>query len=49
MVRITKAEDGGIGGKGIWEPGTRGYSPGEETPQNVQYLAGGYVKIIGKS
>ena len=49
LVKVTKAEDGGIGGKGIWEPGTRGYSPGEETPQNVQYLAGGYVKIIGKS
>jgi nitrate reductase alpha subunit len=49
LVKITKAEDGGIGGKGVWEPGTRGYSPGEETPQNVQYLAGGYVKIIGKS
>ena len=49
LIKVTKAEDGGIGGKGIWEPGTRGYSPGEETPQNVQYLAGGYVKIIGKS
>jgi nitrate reductase alpha subunit len=48
LVRITKAEDGGIGGKGIWEPGTRGYSPGEETPQNTQYLAGGFIKIIGK-
>lgn len=49
LVKVTKAEDGGIGGKGVWEPGTRGYSPGEETPQNVQYLAGGYVKIIGTS
>jgi nitrate reductase alpha subunit len=49
LIKVTKAEDGGIGGKGIWEPGTRGYSPGEESPQNVQYLAGGYVKIIGKS
>jgi nitrate reductase alpha subunit len=49
LIKITKAEDGGIGGKGLWEPGTRGYSPGEVTPQNATYLAGGYVKIIGKA
>ena len=29
LIRITKAEDGGIGGKGVWEPATRGYGPGE--------------------
>jgi nitrate reductase alpha subunit len=48
LIKITKAEDGGIGGKGVWEPATRGYSPGEDTPQNAQYLAGGYVKVNGK-
>ena len=32
LIKITKAEDGGIGGKGVWEPATRGYSPGEDTP-----------------
>jgi nitrate reductase alpha subunit len=45
LVRVTKAEDGGIGGKGQWEPSTRGYGPTVETPQNLLYLSGGYVKI----
>src|SRR5262249_32878610 len=44
LVKITKAEDGGIGGKGTWEAATRGYGPGSQTPQNQQYLAGGDVK-----
>jgi len=48
LIRITKAEDGGIGGKGKWEPGTHGYGPGNEhTPQNQMYLSGGYVKVAG--
>jgi nitrate reductase alpha subunit len=46
LVRITKAEDGGIGGVGAWEPGTRGYGPAADTPQNVQYLTGRYVTVI---
>ena len=29
LVRITKAEDGGLGGVGVWKPATSGYSPGE--------------------
>jgi len=49
LIRITKAEDGGIGGKGLWEPATRGYGPGSDSPQNQQYLLGGYVKIVGKA
>ncbi|HEY7158370.1 MAG TPA: hypothetical protein VH575_30780, partial [Gemmataceae bacterium] len=48
LIKITKAEDGGIDCRGAWEPGTRGYGPAQETPQNKQYLAGGYVKVIGK-
>jgi nitrate reductase alpha subunit len=48
LIRITKAEDGGIGGHGIWEPATRGYGPGSRTAQNQLYLAGGYTKVIGK-
>jgi len=48
LIRITKAEDGGLGGKGAWEPGTRGYGPAADTPQNQQYLAGGYVEVQGK-
>jgi nitrate reductase alpha subunit len=49
LIRVTKAKDGGIGGKGVWEAATRGYSPGSDTPQKTQYLAGGYVKISGKA
>jgi nitrate reductase alpha subunit len=49
LIKITKAEDGGIGGQGDWEPGTRGYGPASDTPQNQQYLAGGYVRIFGKA
>jgi nitrate reductase alpha subunit len=46
LIRITKAEDGGIGGKGRWEPGAQGYGPGnEQAPQNQKYLTGGYVQI----
>jgi nitrate reductase alpha subunit len=49
LIRIVKAEDGGIGGKGIWEPATRGYGPSAKTAQNAQYLAGGYVKVSGRA
>ncbi len=45
LIRITKAEDGGIGGVGIWQPGASLYSPGESTPQGQVYLAGGYTKV----
>jgi nitrate reductase alpha subunit len=48
LIKVTKAEDGGIGGKGVWEPATRGYSPGENTPESSKYLTGGYVTIKGK-
>jgi nitrate reductase alpha subunit len=49
LVKVTKAEDGGIGGKGPWEPATRGYGPANDTPKNLLYLSGGYVKIVGKA
>lgn len=45
LIRITKAEDGGLGGVGAWQPGLSGYSPGASTPQNAQYLVGGYVSV----
>lgn len=49
LVRVVKAEDGGPDGKGVWEPATRPFGPHAETPQNQQYLAGGYIKIDGKA
>ncbi len=49
LVRVTKAEDGGPGGKGVWEPATRGYGPeSEQSAANQLYLAGGFVKIEGQ-
>ncbi|MFV2069140.1 MAG: molybdopterin-dependent oxidoreductase, partial [Pirellulales bacterium] len=45
LVRVTKAEDGGIGGVGLWKPGESLYGPGKETSQNQQYLAGGFVVV----
>jgi nitrate reductase alpha subunit len=45
LIRITKAEDGGLGGTGVWKPATSGYSPGEATDRNQRYLSGGYIVI----
>lgn len=48
LVRIIKAENGGIGGKGIWEPATRGMGPeSESSPINQLYLSGGFVRVEG--
>ena len=43
LVRVTKAEDGGLGGQGIWAPATSGMSPGGEDERMRQYLAGGFL------
>jgi nitrate reductase alpha subunit len=45
LIRLTKAEDGGLGGKGLWKPAASGYGPGSKTPQNELYLAGALVRV----
>ena len=40
LVRVTKAEDGGLGGRGRWQPGTTGRSPGNESDVMQRYLEG---------
>ena len=45
LVRVTKAEDGGMGGKGIWKPATTGYSPDNENELMKRYLAGDLTKV----
>ncbi len=40
LVRVSKAEDGGIGGRGAWKPGLEGMSPGVENETMKKYLAG---------
>ena len=44
LVRISKAEDGGLGGKGIWKPATTGYTPDNESETMTLYLAGELTK-----
>jgi len=43
LVRVSKAEDGGLGGKGIWAPATTGLTPANENDVMLRYLAGGFV------
>lgn len=48
LVRVTKAEDGGLGGKGVWKPGTDGMSPDAENEVMKKYLEGGFGSGSGK-
>lgn len=43
-VKITKAENGGIGGQGIWRPAALGYRPTYENQAMKEYLTGQFVK-----
>jgi nitrate reductase alpha subunit len=45
LVKITKAEDGGIGGVGKWEPVGTGFTPGHENDFMQRYLAGETVDV----
>lgn len=45
LVKITKAEDGGLGGKGVWEPARSGFSPGHEGAFMQQYLQGKLIRV----
>jgi len=45
FVKITKAEDGGMGGKGLWRPVTQGLRPTKESDAMKQYLSGGFVEV----
>ena len=40
LVKVTRAEPGGLGGQGRWEPGTTGMSPGNESELMRRYMAG---------
>jgi len=44
LVRVTKAEDGGLGGKGVWATATTGKTPDAEDDVMKRYLAGGFVE-----
>ena len=44
LAKFAKAEDGGIGGKGLWRPVKLGLRPASESDAMKQYLLGGYVR-----
>ncbi|HUY31791.1 MAG TPA: molybdopterin-dependent oxidoreductase [Pirellulales bacterium] len=45
LIRITKAEDGGLEGVGPWKPGTTGFGPAGTSQLNQLYLAGALVRV----
>ena len=47
LVRITKAEDGGLGGTGVWQPATTGFTPDNEDDFMRRYLEGALVAVKG--
>ncbi len=44
LVRVTKAEDGGLGGRGVWKTATTGFTPDNESDFMKLYIAGSLVK-----
>jgi nitrate reductase alpha subunit len=42
LVKVTKAEDGGLGGKGVWGPTLSGMAPDNEDDAMRQYLSGAF-------
>ena len=42
LVRITKAEDGGMEGRGLWDPARTGRTPARENEEMKRYLEGGF-------
>ena len=45
LVKITKAEDGGLGGVGKWKPVETGFTPGHENDFMERYLSGGTINV----
>ena len=45
LVRVVKAEDGGLGGEGVWAPARTGFTPGNESDFERRYLEGTLVQI----
>lgn len=46
LVRVSKAEDGGMGGVGVWYPATTGFTPDNESKFMEDYLAGNLTKVL---
>ncbi len=48
IVKITKAEHGGLDGKGLWRPAALGLRPRYENKKMTTYLAGGFIEGAGE-
>ncbi|MBI4055361.1 MAG: molybdopterin-dependent oxidoreductase [Elusimicrobia bacterium] len=46
LIRIIKAESGGLGGRGVWKPAATGFSPGNENELTKRYLQGELVEVV---
>jgi nitrate reductase alpha subunit len=45
LIRIVKAEPGGLDGVGVWKPATTGYGPGNESQEMHRYINGGFIQL----
>lgn len=45
FVKITRAEDGGESGTGLWYPAAQGFRPGYENAAMLRYLRGEYGRV----
>ncbi len=45
LVKVTRAEAGGLDGLGRWKPGTTGNTPAEENDDMNRYLAGDFLGV----
>jgi len=48
LVRISKAEAGGMNGKGVWLAGTNDFAPGSESEIGERYLNGALTTVARK-
>ncbi len=48
LIRIEKAEAGGLEGRGVWAPATTGYAPAGESIFMTKYLNGEVTRVRGK-
>jgi len=47
LVRVVKAEDGGLNGVGPWEPTKTGFTPAHENDFMLRYMAGNTIEVKG--
>lgn len=47
LVRLEKAESGGLDGQGVWKPATSEYAPSSQVPESLRYLTGEFIRMEG--